>query len=154
MNLERILTTRSVQLNFKAADKEETLSGISAFAAEILNVNQAPLLSAIRSREALGSTALGAGFMLPHGKSELITHLSLFLFRTAADFRLDFDSPDGLPIKLIALILTPMKPEPNYLKLITILGRLWETPQSVRSLMSCPDSQTFRQTFLLQSGSA
>jgi PTS system nitrogen regulatory IIA component len=153
MNLDTILGPRSVLLNFRASDKEEALSAISNFAADILSIEPAKVLSALRSREALGSTALGSGFMLPHGKLSELTDTHLFLFRTAPGFAQDFDSPDGLPLKLIALILSPVEPIAVYLKLLSILGRIWESPQNVSRLMSCTDETSLRQTFLLLSGS-
>ncbi|MDR1050533.1 MAG: PTS sugar transporter subunit IIA [Deltaproteobacteria bacterium] len=154
MDLESILTPGSVRLDFLAADKERTLAAVGGFAAGLLGLDPARVLSSLRSRESLGSTALGGGIMVPHGKLEGLEGIRLFLFKTAPGWTLDFDSPDGLPVRLIALILAPLEPAPGYLRLLTILGRFWESAQNVDALMRCPDEESFRRTFIRLAGSA
>ncbi|MDR0354406.1 MAG: PTS sugar transporter subunit IIA [Deltaproteobacteria bacterium] len=148
INLDQILSPQSVQLNFEARNKEELLQNLSAAAAAELGAEQPPILSALRSREALGSTALGNGIMAPHGKLAFLKSLHLHLFRLAPDCRLEYDTPDGLPVRLIALILSPPEPGPDYLKLLAAIGRIWGVSNNVKALMECQDKQTFRQTFI------
>jgi PTS system nitrogen regulatory IIA component len=153
MNLANILSPDSIFLDFSADDKEGALIELCTLAAEILDLEMAPILSAVRSRESLGSTALGNGLVLPHGKSDMVDAIHLFLARPTQGIRLDFGSPDGLPVRLIALILSPVNPSPEYLKLLAILGRLWNSPRNVSVLMDCPDQESFHKTFLVLSGS-
>jgi PTS system nitrogen regulatory IIA component len=153
MNLDNILGLQSIFFDFVAEDKDQALMKISSLAAGVLGLEMAPVYSAIRSREALGSTALENGLVLPHGKLDTILSTKLFLARPSPQTKLDFDGPDGIPARLIALILTPLTPTPEYLKLLALLGRLWNTPKNVTILMDCPDQQSFYNTFLLLTGS-
>jgi PTS system nitrogen regulatory IIA component len=154
MNLDSILGHRSVRVDFWARDKEEALSEMSSFSGGILGLDPDRVLSSLRSREALGSTALGSGIMIPHGKLDGVEGIHLFLMRTVSDFGLDFGSPDGLPVRMIALIITPLDPVPCYLRLLTLVGRMWDSPNNVTAMLACPDETTLRQTFLLLSGSS
>ncbi|MDR1310153.1 MAG: PTS sugar transporter subunit IIA [Deltaproteobacteria bacterium] len=153
MDLEAILDPKSVFLDFAADGKDQALEEICSLAAGVLGLPAAPVYSAIRSRESLGSTALGGGLVVPHGKLAMIAGTHLFLARPAPGTRLDFGSPDGLPARLIALILSPSNPASEYLRLLALLGRLWNAPRNVSLLMDCPDQASFYQTFLFLSGS-
>lgn len=153
MNLETILSPESIFLDFTASDNDVALKELCTLAAAILGLELAPVYSAVRSREALGSTALGNGLVLPHGKLDIVDNIHLFLARPGPETKLDFGSPDGLPARLIALILSPVNPTQEYLKLLALLGRLWNKPRNVGVLMDCPDQASFHKTFLFLSGS-
>jgi PTS system nitrogen regulatory IIA component len=153
MNLETILGPESIFLNFMAADKDKAIMELCVLAAGLLRLEPAPIHRAVISREALGSTALGNGLAVPHGKLDLVESIHLFLARPNHGTAIDFGGPDGLPARLIALILSPVGPTPEYLRLLALLGRLWNSPRNVSVLMDCPDQTSFRKTFLFLSGS-
>ncbi|MDR2367518.1 MAG: PTS sugar transporter subunit IIA [Deltaproteobacteria bacterium] len=153
MNLGTILSQKSIFLDFVADGKDQALRELCALAAEVLGLGLDPIYSAILSRESLGSTALGSGLVLPHGKVETMETTRLFLARPSAGTKLDFGAPDGLPARLIALILSPLNPTPEYLKLLALLGRLWNSPRNVSLLMGCPDQKTFYEAFFFLTGS-
>ncbi|MDR2302582.1 MAG: PTS sugar transporter subunit IIA [Deltaproteobacteria bacterium] len=152
MNLDNILSQESIFLDFTADDKEDALRQLCTLAADVLGLEMAPIYSAIRYREALGSTALGSGLVLPHGKVDIIDSTRLFLARPGERTKLDFGCPDGLPARLIALILTPLRPTPEYIKLLAIVGRIWNSPRNACLLMDCPDQKSFFATFMGLSG--
>ena len=153
MDLGSVLSQESVFLDFAAEGKDLALKELCSLAAEVLGVEMAPIYSAIRSREALGSTALGSGLVMPHGKLDAVETTRLFLARVDPEAKLDFGSPDGLPARLIALLLSPLDPTPEYLKVLALLGRLWNSPRNVSLLMACPYQKIFYETFLFLSGS-
>jgi mannitol/fructose-specific phosphotransferase system IIA component (Ntr-type) len=153
MNLDNILTPKSIFWNFTATGKEEALKELSSMAANVLGLEMAPIYSAILYRESLGPTAPGCGLVLPHGKVGLIRTNHLFLARPNQGSKIDFGAPDGLPAQLIALFLTPQKPTDEYIQLLALMGRLWKTPRKVSLLMECQDRQTFYNTFLFLAGS-
>jgi mannitol/fructose-specific phosphotransferase system IIA component (Ntr-type) len=89
--------------------------------------------------------------ILPHGKVDTIQSTKLFLARPDQETKLDFGCPDGLPARLIALILTPLCPTPEYIKLLAVVGRIWKTPKNACLLMDCQDQKKFFDTFMVLS---
>jgi PTS system nitrogen regulatory IIA component len=153
MDLGNILSLESVFMDFVSEGKDEALRELSSLAAGVLGMEMGPIYSAVRSRESLGSTALGNGLVMPHGKLEALESTRLFLARVGPGANLDFGGPDGLPARLIALLLSPPTPTPQYRKILALLGRRLNSPRNVSLLMSCPDQKTFHETFLFLSDS-
>lgn len=82
----------------------------------------APVLEMLKSREQLGSTGIGHGIAIPHGRS-------LSVQRLVAGFAkhekgVAWDSPDGEPVRMIFLILAPPVEQPN--RYLPFLGRIVE----------------------------
>ncbi|MDR2443496.1 MAG: PTS sugar transporter subunit IIA [Deltaproteobacteria bacterium] len=153
MQLDKIITQEAVCLNFEANDKTEAIDSLCGFAAKVLGLEKGPILEVVSERESLGSTAVGGGVAIPHGKTSLVDTVFLFMARTAPGFELtDFDSPDGRPVRLLALLLSPEKPDPDHLKVLAVLGRLWKTPQNLNLMMAAKDSRSFLETLLSLTG--
>jgi PTS system nitrogen regulatory IIA component len=82
----------------------------------------APLLEMLRSRERLGSTGIGHGFAVPHGRSLSVPRLVAGFARHAAG--VPWDAVDGKPVHLVFLILAPPLEQPN--RYLPFLGRIVE----------------------------
>ncbi|MDR1546805.1 MAG: PTS sugar transporter subunit IIA [Deltaproteobacteria bacterium] len=152
MDLGKILSLESVWLDFAPEDKQQAIVELSRFAAERLGLDPSAVADVVLGREQLGSTALGGGVALPHGKTPMLGEAALFLARTASGLNLDFDSPDGRPVRLLALLLSPQRPSPEHLKVLSALGRIWKAPENVSALLTAPDCQSFLDVFLLLAG--
>ena len=64
----------------------------------------------------------------------------------------DYDSPDGRPVRLIALLLGPERLDPDHLKVLAMLGKLWRSPDNVSLMMAAKDPQAFVDALLSLSG--
>jgi PTS system nitrogen regulatory IIA component len=153
MELAKIITEEAVWLDLVAPDASRAVSELCAFAAKKLGVTLESVLGPVLAREALGSTAVGGGVAIPHGKTAEVDSVLLFMARTAPGFELDdYDSPDGLPVRLIALLLGPDRLDPDHLKVLALLGRLWRSPENVNQMMAAKDPRSFLDTLLSLSG--
>ncbi|MDR3203558.1 MAG: PTS sugar transporter subunit IIA [Deltaproteobacteria bacterium] len=152
MQLDKLITSREVWLDFKAGNKDQALTELCRFACSLMDLNLEPILQVVKQRETLGSTAMGGGVAIPHGKTNLVDNAVLFLARTAPGEALDFDSPDGVPVSLVALILSPLIIDSDHLKLLALLGKILKSPQNVKILMEAPNSWAFADSFLMLSG--
>ena len=153
MELDKIINKDSVWLDLKADGAKQAISDLCAFAAKSLGLEREAILGPVREREALGSTAVGGGVAIPHGKIAPVGSVRLFMARTAPDYELsDYDSPDGRPVRLIALLLGPERLDPDHLKVLAVLGRLWRSPENVNQMMAAKDPQSFLETLLSLSG--
>ncbi|MDR2455406.1 MAG: PTS sugar transporter subunit IIA [Deltaproteobacteria bacterium] len=153
MELDKIIGKNSVLLDLEAKGAAQAISFLCAFAAKALGAEPAAVLGPVLEREALGSTAVGGGVAIPHGKTPLVESVKLFMARTAQGFELsDYDSPDGRPVRLIALLLGPERLDPDHLKVLAVLGRLWRSPENVNQMMAAKDPESFLETLLSLSG--
>lgn len=85
----------------------------------------AVLLEMLRGRERLGATALGHGVAVPHGRSLAVRRLVAGFARSAAG--IDWNAPDGAPVRIVFLVLAPPAEPSGYLP---FLGRLVESVHS------------------------
>jgi len=97
-----------------------------------IDVDQA--LSIIMARERLGSTGIGQGVAIPHGRMQDLEGPIILIARHLNG--LDFDAIDGCPVHLIVLLLVPDGSERKYLELLATLARLLQNIQVRESLMS------------------
>lgn len=155
MELDKIISKDAVWLGLEAKNAAQAISDMCSFAAKSLGLDSESVLKPVKERESLGSTAVGGGVAIPHGKTALVDSINLFMARTAPGYELsDYDSPDGLPVRLIALLLGPERLDPDHLKVLAVLGLLCRSPENVNQMMAAKDAQSFIETLLALSGSA
>ncbi len=124
--------------DFRASGKAQALEKLCRFASERHNLPFEELLKVVRNREELGSTGLGGGVALPHGKSPAVKTPVLVV--AAAREGVEFDSLDGQPVRLFVLMITPPDGGGLHLKLLARLGALLKSPEAIADLLggSCP----------------
>ena len=87
------------------------------------------LLELLRQREELGSTGIGRGVAVPHGRSLAISKLTLVVARSTAG--IDFGSMDGKPVHLVFLTVAPPQERANLY--LPVLGKIVELVKSARN---------------------
>jgi len=127
---------------FSAAGKAEALEKLCRFAAGRHGLPLEEILKVVRDREDLGSTGLGGGVALPHGKSACLERPVLVL--AAAPEGVDFDSLDGRPVRVFVLMLTPSGGGGEHLQLLARLGALFKSPEAVEELLAASDPAGIR----------
>ncbi|MDR1657075.1 MAG: PTS sugar transporter subunit IIA [Deltaproteobacteria bacterium] len=153
MDIFKYFNQESVWLDIKVGSKTEAIDEMCGFAARALGLEKALLLEVVVERENLGSTSVGGGVAIPHGKTDLVDEVFLFLARTAPGWELtDCDSPDGRPVRLLALLLIPDKPDQDHLRALAALGRLWRTPQNINLMLEAKDAKSFLETLSIIPG--
>ena len=87
------------------------------------------LLEMLRQRESLGSTGIGRGVAVPHGRTLAITRLTVVFGRVPAG--VDFDAMDGKPVELVFLTVAPPQERNNLY--LPVLGKIVETVKSAKT---------------------
>lgn len=106
-----------------ANDKDSVLQELVAQVQARGRVRDAqPLLEMLRSRERLGSTGIGHGIAVPHGRSLAVSKLVAGFARHPKG--VEWQAVDGKPVQLIFLILAPPLEQPN--RYLPFLGRIVE----------------------------
>lgn len=96
------------------------------------------LLEVLAERERLGSTGIGDGVAIPHGKLSEVDGLLLSFGRSAAG--VDFDSLDGKPAHLFFLVVAPDKSAGIHLKALARISRLLKSQAVRNELMEAKDA--------------
>ena len=137
MPLSDYLTPDQIWLDLKAGSKAEILASLSRRAARTLNLPAEDILTVLTAREELGSTGLGEGLALPHGRLPGLAAPFLGLARTIEG--VEFDSPDGKPIRLLALVLTGADGH-GHLQLLARVGTLFKSAEAVAEMLKARSS--------------
>lgn len=123
MNIVELLNCEAVEAEIKSTTKDNVLvemTDVLLRSAPGLNRNE--VLTVLRERERLGSTGIGEGVAIPHGKLKDIDQLILSFGRSKAG--VDFDSMDGKPAHLFFLLLAPEDSISIHLKTLARISKL------------------------------
>jgi PTS system nitrogen regulatory IIA component len=106
----------------KAIDKKGVLEELVVPIANIAGIEREELVKVLMEREQLGSTGIGEGIGIPHGKIRGLESLILGFGRSQKG--VDFDSMDGMPAHIFFLLITPENSTGLHLKLLARISRI------------------------------
>jgi PTS system nitrogen regulatory IIA component len=137
MRLTDLLTPEGVIPSLRATTKKQVLHELSLKAAELSGCDAREIFDALLHRERLGSTGIGDGIAIPHGKLHKIkTILGIF---ARLERPVDFDALDGAPVDLIFLIVTPESSGADHLKALACAARILRDPGIVATIRATRD---------------
>lgn len=122
MDITSLITPASVVANLKATSKKQALQELARHAALITGKPERLLFDTILERERLGTTGVGNGIAIPHGKVPGLDGLYGVFARL--DRPVDFDSIDEAPVDLFFLLLAPEGAGAEHLKALAKVSRL------------------------------
>lgn len=137
MELADILAERAVLCCTGVKTKRQLFEDLAARAAELTGHPQAEILEAITSREELGSTGLGNGIAVPHGKIAGLKGVTALFARL--DQPIEFDSVDDQPVDIVVMLLAPTGAGADHLKALSRVARLLRTEAVVDELRRIED---------------
>ena len=122
MELSDVLAPGSVIPTLKASSKKHVLQELAARAAVETAAKEREVFEVLLERERLGTTGVGHGVAIPHGR---LTGLDRVLgFFARIDTPVDFDAVDGEPVDLVFLLLAPEGAGADHLKALARISRL------------------------------
>ena len=138
MELADILTEESVFVCSDIKTKREVLSKLAEQAARVTGQGAEAIFQAVFDRESLGSTGLGNGIAIPHGKLSGLTGVTAVFARLATP--IDFDSVDDQPVDLVMMLLAPVGAGADHLKALARVARMLRTDSIVEALRRADDA--------------
>jgi mannitol/fructose-specific phosphotransferase system IIA component (Ntr-type) len=100
----------------------------------------AGIVAAVEAREADVSTAMGCGLAVPHGRTDLVSEVRLAA--GLADVP-SYTGPDGAPVRVVFLVLTPLACSGQHVKILARIARLMHDPSSRAALLTAKSSEDF-----------
>ena len=122
MEISDLLQPEAVISGLKASSKKQALQELARHAAQITGVNDRKIFETLLERERLGTTGVGNGIAIPHGK--LAEFKKLYGVFARLDKPIDFDAIDEQPVDLIFLLLAPEGAGADHLKALARVSRL------------------------------
>lgn len=123
MEIEDLLSNPAhVLARLKAGSKKQALQEMARRAAELSGLHERAIFDVLLERERLGTTGVGNGIAIPHGKlAEATRMIGLF---ARLDAPIDFDAIDEQPVDLVFLLLAPEGAGADHLKALARVSRL------------------------------
>lgn len=138
MELADILEKGSVIACAKVASKRQLLQKLADRAAGLVGVDGHDIFETLVAREQLGSTGLGNGIAIPHGKLEGISGVKAVFCRLEQP--IDFDAVDDQPVDLAIMLLAPTGSGADHLKALARVARLMRTESVLEQLRQTRDA--------------
>ncbi|EME68699.1 phosphotransferase system mannitol/fructose-specific IIA domain-containing protein [Paramagnetospirillum caucaseum] len=122
MEITDLISPAAVIPNLRATSKKQALQDLAKKAAEITGLHERAIFDVLLERERLGTTGVGNGIAIPHGKLPAMERLYGLFARLEKPIA--FESIDEQPVDLIFLLLAPESAGADHLKALARVSRL------------------------------
>jgi len=122
MKIYDLIKPESIVANFHATSKKQAIQDLAKKAADITGLHERAIFDVLMERERLGTTGVGNGVAIPHGKLASLDSLHGLFARLEKP--IDFQSIDEQPVDLIFLLLAPETAGADHLKALSRVSRL------------------------------
>ncbi len=137
MELSDILSEASVVVLSGKFNKEQVLHSLADRAAQVIGASADEIFEAVNERERLGSTGLGNGIAIPHGRFPGLASVTAVFARLSEP--VDFEAVDDQPVDLVMLLLAPIGAGADHLKALARVARALRTDQVIDDLRATRD---------------
>ena len=138
MEIQDILNEACVVTSLKATSKKQALNELARVAAEKTGLPERAIFDVLLERERLGTTGVGAGIAIPHGKLPELE--KLFGCFARLDHPVEFDAVDNAPVDLVFLLLAPESAGADHLKALARISRVLRNSIHCDKLRTAPTS--------------
>ena len=152
MALTDLVAPNAVIPALKVNNKKQAIQELAAKAAKLSGQNERVIFETLMQREKLGSTGVGYGVAIPHGKLPKLE--KLFGLFARLDRPIDFEALDGHPVDVILLLLAPESAGADHLKALARVARLLRDPDVVRKLRDSRDADALYAVLAMPSSAA
>ncbi len=139
MKISELLNPLAIVADLKATGKDAALSELTdALLLVAPSLRRDDVLQVLQERERLGSTGIGDGVAIPHGKLKGMPELMLAFGRSSSG--VDFESMDGQPAHLFFLLLAPEESVGVHLKALARISKLLKDAEVRQQMLDATDS--------------
>ena len=139
MNLiSKLLPPENVLIDLDASSKKRVFEQVGLLFENNHGLGRSQVYDALFAREKMGSTGLGQGIAIPHGRIKGLKEARGAFLRLSAPVQ--FDSPDGLPVSLIFVLLVPEAANEHHLQLLSELAQMFSDRSFREKLTQATDT--------------
>jgi PTS system nitrogen regulatory IIA component len=152
MQLEQIFKIEFIKANLSAKNKEEALAEmVSLFIQGGLRIHEAKIMEVLMQRESLGSTGIGDGVAIPHGKIADLNEIVVGFGRSLEG--IDYNALDGKPVHLLFLLLAPEDSAGQHLKVLAKISKMLKDVQFRKKLLKAKSQRDLYKIIIEQESS-
>lgn len=135
--LSRLLAPTNVVLDLPVTSKKRLFEQVGLLFENNHGIERGKVFDSLFARERLGSTGLGEGVAIPHGRIKGLKEALVAVVRLASP--IPFDAPDGKPVGLLVLLLVPEAATEEHLELLSELAEILSDAATRDALLRCDD---------------
>lgn len=139
MEIEELISPDNVVAQLRATSKKQALQDLAKRAARMTGEPERAIFDVLMEREKLGTTGVGNGIAIPHGKLASLDRLYGLFARL--EHPIDFDAIDERPVDLIFLLLAPETAGADHLKALARVSRLLRDKSACEKLRGTDDPE-------------
>ena len=139
----KILNPPHVQLDLQASSKKRLFEQAGLLFENLDGIARSVVYDSLFAREKLGSTGLGQGVAIPHGRIKGLKEALGAFIRLAQP--VPFDAPDGNPVSLVFVLLVPEKATEKHLQILSELAQMFSDKALRELLMRAADAEALYQ---------
>jgi PTS system nitrogen regulatory IIA component len=133
-----LLPQRNVAVGVDAASKRDLFGAIADLFSASGDLARSAVVDALSAREKLGSTGLGQGIAIPHGRIKGLKDARGAFVRLAQP--IPFDAPDGRPVNQVFVLLVPEHATEQHIELLSELAQMFSERAFRERLAAAPDA--------------
>src|SRR3954447_16759259 len=152
MMITDLVAPEAILPALKINTKKQALQELAARASVLTGQNERAIFEVLLQREKLGTTAVGYGVAIPHGKLPKLGNV--FGLFARLDRPVDFEALDGQPVDLVFLLLAPEGAGADHLKALARVARLLRDPEIARKLRASNGAEAIYAVLAMPSASA
>ena len=134
----KILNPPHVQLDLQASSKKRLFEQAGLLFENLDGIARSVVYDSLFAREKLGSTGLGQGVAIPHGRIKGLKDALGAFVRLSQP--VPFDAPDGNPVSLVFVLLVPEKATEKHLQILSELAQMFSDKALREALSRAPDA--------------
>lgn len=135
--LSSILSPDNVHCGLDIGSKAQLFEEVGRLFENKLQLPRKKVIESLVTREKLGSTGLGFGFAIPHGRIKGLQDATSLFFKLRTP--IPFDAPDSQPVNLLFILLVPAQATDLHLEILGELAQMFSNRQLREKLLSCDD---------------
>lgn len=144
--IAKLLPPENILLDLEASSKKRVFEQAGILFENRHGLARSTVYDALFAREKLGSTGLGQGIAIPHGRIKGLKDALGGFLRLSTPVQ--FDSPDGKPVGLLFVLLVPEAATERHLQLLSELAQIFSDRQAREQLATASDAQAVHDLFL------
>jgi len=138
LHLSDLIAEDAILPGLRSHSKKQVLQDLSERAALLTGLEAREIFETVLARERLGSTGIGNGIAIPHGKLAALPRICGVFGRLVKP--VDFEALDDQPVDLVFLLIAPEGAGADHLKALSKIARVLRHPQTVRELRASRDA--------------
>jgi PTS system nitrogen regulatory IIA component len=143
--IAQLLPESNILLDIEATSKKRLFEQVGALFEDRAQIARSTVFDSLFAREKLGSTGLGQGIAIPHGRIKGLDHALAAFVRPRQP--IPFDAPDGKPVAQVFVLLVPEHATEEHLQLLSELAEMFSERSFRDELASATDSSSLHRLF-------